>query len=171
MNVCVLDLETTGFDARRGEVVEYACVRLRRGEIDGHLASLCRPCGYIPRSATDVHGITMEMTAGYPPFAEHLPALIGYIGQDTVVCHNTPFDMSFIHNYCLRAGIDFNPPTGDTLKLARLLLPGLPSRKLSCVAEHLGITAAGYHRALADAMTTAQVYLKLTAMLAGGAHA
>ncbi len=163
MNFCTLDFETTGFSSQTCEVVEFAAVRVRDSEIDFHLASLCRPDGPIPLDAIRVHGITPEMVADSPGFAELLPTLLDFLGDDTVVCHNTPFDMSFLRRYCRDAGILYTPAVDDTLIWARRLYPHLPSRSLQPLAEHLGIESPGYHRALADAMVTAKLYLKMRA--------
>ena len=165
MGVVVLDFETTGLNPSDGEVVEFALVRVRDGEIGLHMASLCRPHGEIPYGAYRVHKIGKQMTLGYPPFEELLPSVINFIGEDTVVCHNTPFDMGFLNAYCERAGREFDPPTQDTLSMARRLFPGLPSRSLGAVAAHLGVDAGDAHRALADATVTAKIYIIMSEML------
>ncbi|MCL2030810.1 MAG: 3'-5' exonuclease [Oscillospiraceae bacterium] len=165
MGVVVLDFETTGLSPLEGEVVEFALVRVRDGEIGLHLSSLCRPHGEIPYGAYRVHKIGKQMTLGFPYFEELLPDVISFIGEDTVVCHNVPFDMGFLNAYCARAGREFRPPTLDTLTMARRLYPGLPSRSLGAVAAHLGIDAGEAHRALADAMVTAKIYIAMSGML------
>lgn len=165
MGVVVLDFETTGFDPMQAEVVEFALVRIRGGEPGVHINSLCRPHGDIPYGAYRVHGIGKQMTLGYPPFEELLPDVISFIGDDTVVCHNTPFDMGFLNAYCTRAGRVFQPPTGDTLTMARRLFPRLHSRSLGAVAEHLGVDVGDAHRALADATVTAKIYVIMAKML------
>ncbi|MDR0249127.1 MAG: 3'-5' exonuclease [Oscillospiraceae bacterium] len=142
-------------------MVEFACARLRGGAVCAHYARLCRPLGRIRRAAAATHGITEAMTADCPTFAELLPSMLAFIGKDTVICHNAPFDMGFLKAYCARAGIDYSPRTADTLILARRLFPGKVNHSLAAMAERLGVTAGTAHRALADALTTAQVYVKL----------
>ena len=162
MRYCVIDFETTGFAPPQSEVIEFAAVRVEDGEIGLHMASLCRPCeSYISGKITQITGITPMMVMGSPVFEELLPSLLGFIGNDTVVCHNVPFDMSFLGHYCRSAGIDFSPPTLCTLALARKFYSYLPSRKLEDLARHLNVEGAGYHRALADAMTTAKVLIEM----------
>ncbi|MDR1735574.1 MAG: 3'-5' exonuclease [Oscillospiraceae bacterium] len=165
MGVVVLDFETTGLSPESGEVVEFALVRVRGGELGLEMASLCRPHGEIPYDAFRVHGISKQMTLPFPYFEELLPSVLGFIGGDTVVCHNTPFDMGFLRAYCARAGVAFDPPLGDTLNMARRLFRQLPSRSLGAVAQHLGVDAPGAHRALYDATVTAKIYIKMANML------
>lgn len=165
---CVIDFETTGLDPAVDEVVEYAAVQVCDGEVGLHLASLCRPGGHIPAGATRVHGINDRMVRFAEPFAAHLPGLLDFIGEDIVVAHNIPFDMGFLLQYCKRAGLDWKPATLCTLQMARRLFPQLPSRALSEVARHLGVSEGAYHRALGDAMATARILVKMLPMECGG---
>ncbi|MCL2082326.1 MAG: 3'-5' exonuclease [Oscillospiraceae bacterium] len=163
MRYCVIDFETTGLAPPQSEVIEFAAVRVQDGEIGLNLASLCRPVNsYISRKITEITGITSQMTAGCPSFEESLITLIDFIGSDTIVCHNAPFDMGFLNYYCHKAGLALENQTLCTLALARKLFPALPSRKLAAVAGHLGVKATGFHRAMADAMATAEILIKMT---------
>ncbi|GHV17485.1 hypothetical protein FACS18949_04970 [Clostridia bacterium] len=164
MSYCVLDFETTGLSPYNCEVIEVGAVRVKNGELDLNFASLCKPHGYISRRITEITGISERMTMDCPHFDELLPFLIEFIGKDTLVCHNVPFDKGFLDAYCAKAGIDFRPATFCTLQASRRLLRGLPNHKLGTVAAHLGIKNAEAHRALGDAMTTARVLLELLKM-------
>jgi len=158
LRYCIIDFETTGLDPIRGEVVEFAAVRLEDGEIGLHMASLCKPCAPIPPDASRVHGITDRMVRFAAPFSEFLPSLLDFIGADTLTAHNLPFDFGFLRAYCARAGVVFDcPKQCCTLQMARKMFPELPSRALVNLAAHLGVKNGTYHRALGDAMTTARV--------------
>lgn len=161
MRYCVIDFETTGLSAMDCEVIEFAAVRVEDGELGLNLASLCNPHGYISRRITQITGITPHMTADYPPFEELLPLLLDFIGDDILVAHNVPFDWGFLSQYCLRAGRTYKPQTLCTLQLSRRKIRGLKSYSLSSVSAHLDIPNPAAHRALGDAMTTAQVLIKL----------
>jgi len=87
-----------------------------------------------------------------------------FIGDDVVVAHNAPFDLSFLLTYCQRAGLEFTNPVFCTLAASRLLCKELPSRSLANVAAHLGVGGGQWHRALGDAMATAEVFVKLWQM-------
>ena len=162
MRYCVIDFETTGFAPPQSEVIEFAAVRVLDGEIGLTLASLCRPNqSYISRKITEITGIRPEMVAGYPTFEECLTSLLDFIGNDTIVCHNVPFDMSFLYHYCRKADLELAAPTLCTLALARRMFPSLPTKRLEAVAGHLGVGGEGYHRALADAMVTAKILIEM----------
>jgi DNA polymerase III epsilon subunit family exonuclease len=161
-----LDFETTGLSPLRDEVVEFAAVRAEDGELGLHIAALCKPSGPIPLGAVRVHGITDRMVRFAAPFSEYLPSLMDFIGGDTLVGHNLPFDYGFLQAACRRTGIDFAPPQLCTLQMARKLFPQLPSRALGEVARHLGVRIDTAHRALGDAMTTARILMKMLALTA-----
>ncbi|MCL1821176.1 MAG: 3'-5' exonuclease [Oscillospiraceae bacterium] len=164
MRYCVIDFETTGLDARQCEIIEFAAVRVEDGELGLNLASLCEPHSYISRKITQITGITPQMTAGHPHFEELLPLLLDFIGDDVLVAHNFSFDWGFLSEYCVRAGRRYNPERLCTLQLARRKIKGLHSYSLSAVSEFLRIPNPAAHRALGDAMTTAQVLVRLLEM-------
>jgi DNA polymerase III epsilon subunit-like protein len=105
------------------------------------------------------------MVEGYPPFEELLPLLLDFIGDDILVAHNFPFDWGFLSQYCAKAGRDYKPREKlCTVQLARRKIKGLKSYSLGPLAEYLKIENPASHRALGDAMTTAQVLVKLLGM-------
>jgi DNA polymerase-3 subunit alpha (Gram-positive type) len=165
-----IDFETTGLSGARNEVIEFAAVRIfvdpdtLEGEIGLNIASLCKPQKYIPAGITEITGITGGMVRGCPGFEELLPGLMSFLGDDVIVAHNAPFDLSFLLSYCERAGIPFGNPALCTLSAARKLCPKLPSYSLAGVAGHLGVAGGQWHRALGDAMATAEIFTKLWKM-------
>ena len=161
MRYTVIDFETTGLDPLHDEVIEYAAVRVHDGEIGLYITSLCRPSQMISPKITQITGITNEMTRNCHPFADHLHALLGFIGNDTIVAHNAPFDMGFLDAYCRHEGVRFAPSVLCTLAQSRLKYKHLPNHKLQTVAEYVNAASGSYHRALGDAMATAGILLKL----------
>ncbi|NNE44921.1 MAG: 3'-5' exonuclease, partial [Gemmatimonadetes bacterium] len=121
----VLDFETNGLaPARGGEVIEVGAVRVERGRTTGTFDRLARSNHPIPPSAVGVHGITDEMIAGAPHFAEMVQDLLEFVGDAVVVAHNAGFDRRF-----LLAGAELvgarrpDNPFVDTLKHSRALDP------------------------------------------------
>ena len=167
MRYCVIDFETTGLSPTMDEVVEFAAVRVADGEIGLHLSSLCKPSGAIPSSAVRVHGITDRMVRFADPFSAHLPSLLDFIGEDTLVGHNLSFDMGFLRAACEKACLSIQPQCLCTLQMARSMYPHLPSRALGELAAFLGVKNDNCHRALGDAMTTAKILLHMLAVGAG----
>jgi DNA polymerase III epsilon subunit-like protein len=168
MMYSVIDFETTGLSPYYSEVIEFAAVRVAADPATGELtagdtfASLCAPrMTEITPVITRITGITAGMTEGFAPFEGRLAEFLGFLGDSTVVAHNIPFDMGFLRRYCKGAGIEPPNKTLCTLVLSRRLCRSLPNHRLETVAAHLGVSGEGYHRALADAVTTAKVLIKL----------
>jgi DNA polymerase III epsilon subunit-like protein len=163
---CVIDFETTGLSPHGSDIIEYAAVRveddggggLTIGEV---FTDLCAPANtYISSRITQITGITPAMVKGKQPFEQHLRPFLDFLGTDTIVAHNIPFDMGFLSRYCKDAGLSVPPKTLCTLTLSRRHCR-LRSHRLEEVAKALGVDGMGYHRALADAVTTAKVLIEL----------
>lgn len=155
----VLDLETTGFAPDRDRIIEVGATKIRGGE---HLATfqrLVHPGVVVPAAITELTGITDAMLAGAPTIAEVLPDLVAWIGDAVVVGHNLAFDTAFLDAALAVSG---HPPLSghrvDTLTLARRLVPGqVPDMRLETLVAHFERPARPTHRALEDALATAEV--------------
>lgn len=156
----IYDLETTGISSNYDEVIEISAVKVRGGKIVEEFSKLVNPGRPIPHAASAVNNISDAMVANAPSFREILPLFLDFIGNDVLAGHNIhSFDMKFLYRDCERY---FHQTLSndyvDTLKLARLCLPGLRYHRLGDVAGFYGISTAGAHRALADCRMNQQVY-------------
>ena len=162
----VLDTETTGLDPATGDrVLEVAAVELENLVPTGrHFHVLIDPERDVPEEAVRVHGFTREMLIGKPKFAEILPGLLEFLGDDPVVAHNAVFDFAFLDHEFKRAGAAPIPRSRmvDTLVLAKKRFPGLPN-SLDALCRRYGIdnSMRTSHNAVLDVQLLAQVYLEL----------
>ncbi|MFC7553542.1 DNA polymerase III subunit epsilon [Pseudoroseomonas wenyumeiae] len=162
----VLDTETTGLDPATGDrVLEVAAVELINLVPSGrHYHVLIDPERDVPEEASRIHGFTREMLIGKPKFAEILPGLLEFLGDDPVVAHNAVFDFNFLDHEFKRAGAQPIPRSRmvDTLVLAKKRFPGLPN-SLDALCRRYGIdnSMRTSHNALLDVQLLAQVYLEL----------
>jgi ATP-dependent DNA helicase DinG len=106
-------------------------------------------------------GISNEDVADAPALAAVAPELLAFVGSDVaaVMAHNANFDIGFLRS----AGIQFHRPVYDTLELAGILAPGLPSYSLGELCHTFGITIDAAHHALDDAAASAEVFVVLQA--------
>ena len=160
------DVETTGSNVRRDELVEIAAWAYEgRAPAGEPFRSLIRPQrGYIPPAATKVHGIRYEDVADAPDIADVLPRFFEYIGDETLVGHNIArFDNRFIDKARGELeGQGFYPLFIDTLRLARRLLPDMQHFSLEHLSQALGLhQGAIVHRALEDLQVTADLFYLL----------
>ncbi|HEX6747955.1 MAG TPA: 3'-5' exonuclease [Longimicrobium sp.] len=163
---CVVDLETTGGSPFRGHrVTELAAVCVSKGKITDTYATLVNPARAIPRMITALTGISQEMVVEAPYFHEVAPQVAETIGGRVFVAHNAAFDWRFLTHEMQSA--NGTTPAGRqlcTVRLARKLLPELPSRGLDALALYFGVEIESRHRALDDAVATARILVRLLEM-------
>jgi DNA polymerase-3 subunit epsilon len=162
----VLDTETTGLDPLQGHrLVEVACLELVNHVPTGQtFHSYVNPERDIPEDAQRVHGLTAELLAEHPVFAEIAGELVAFMGDSALVIHNARFDLSFLNAELGRAGLEPLPAARavDTLLLAQRRFPGAPA-SLDALCRRFGVDNTGRtrHGALLDSELLAEVYLHL----------
>ena len=160
----LFDLETTGVDPQRCELIEVAAIRFEDGRESAHFSSLLKPQGPIPPEATQVHGITDAMVAAAPSPAQLLPEFLAFLGERDLVAHNgASFDFPLLRRVAREQGLV--PPRNalfDSLALARRLFPG-ERNALGALMARFGVKAAARHRALEDCRALAAVFAELQA--------
>lgn len=161
-----IDIEATGFDPSKSDIIEIACVRVEGGIITDRFSTLIDPGYPLPQSIKDLTGITNAMLVGKPKIEEVLPSFLKFVENSILVAHNVEKDISFIDKYHRRIyGERFRPPHICTLNLAKNLLPELKKYSLGDLADYFGIEYSRKHRAMEDAQTTAMVFLELLKIL------
>lgn len=163
----VVDVETTGGSPGGGHrVTEVAAVRVSGGRIVDTYSTLVNPERPIPSMITSLTGITNAMVVGQPRFREVAHHVSDAIGGCVFVAHNAAFDWRFIcHEMHLATGMTLSGRQLCTVRLARKLLPQLPSRSLDGLALYFGLDIEARHRALDDAVATAHVLVRFIDML------
>ncbi len=106
----------------------------------------------IPPFIRQLTGIDDAMVNGAPGVEEAIEGLRAFVGQDLLVAHNAPFDISFL----VANGWDRAHPVLDSLDLFRLSHPDLQSHGLAAAAVRYGLEFR-HHRAGEDARVTAQL--------------
>ena len=105
-----------------------------------------------------MHGLTAEMLAGKPCFADVAAELIEVLRGRTLVAHNVSFDYSFLVAEAELAGLEL--PIDSvmcTVELARRLDLDVDNMRLETLAAHWGISQMRPHDALDDALVLAQI--------------
>ncbi len=163
----VFDLETTGVSVAKDDIIEISAVRGRNGQIVDTFSTLVNPGRPIPADATAVNGITDEMVKDAPEIGTALSGFLEFIGKEVLVGHNIhSFDLNFVYDAALvLSGKKVDNDYVDTLYLAKRCLPGLGSYKLTDLAAHFGISAAGAHRAFNDCLMNQKCYEELGILL------
>ena len=155
-----VDLETTGGNAAYHRITEVGIVRMESGEVVEEWSSLINPECRIPPYIESFTGITNEMVACAPRFADIAalvleklqapPAMSPAQRAPIFVAHNARFDYSFLRTEFRRLDVNFSARVLCTVKLSRRLFPEYPRHSLDAVMERHQLRCTERHRALDD---------------------
>ncbi len=161
----VFDIETTGFGPVKDKIIEIGAVKLVGGEITETFSTFINPEIPIPEEITKLTSITNEMVKDAERIEEVLPKFLKFCENCILVAHNASFDVGFIRKKAELLQIKVGFTSVDTVAIARILLPHLTNYKLHVVCKELNISLENHHRAVDDAMATAEIYKKFLVML------
>ncbi len=167
-----LDTETTGKndDGTPGEhrIIEVGCVEIIDRRITGRqLRFLINPDRPIDAEAQRVHGISSEMLADKPHFADIAPQLIDFIRGSELLIHNARFDTAFLDKEWTLLRMSERTADlcriVDTVALARKINPNNQANLDNlCRVYEIDNSRRTQHGALLDAQLLAEVYLAMT---------
>lgn len=153
----VVDLETTGFNARGSDrVVEVAVVHSdRQGRITGQWQTVLNPDRDL--GPQHIHGIRGADAILAPRFADIVDSLSELLEGRILVAHNISFDLRFLEAEYERLGKQLPVVvTACTMQLAQRYLPG-SGRALKDCCDAFDIPLENAHAALVDAVATAML--------------
>ncbi len=154
----IIDVETTGGQARFERITEIAVVLHDGEKVVDSFSTLLNPERSIPWSITQLTGITDDMVASAPKFYEVARRIVEMTEGKIFVAHNVSFDYHFVREEFARLGFEFSRKQLCTVRLARKVFPGLQSYSLGNLKRHFGIHADQSHRALDDTLATARLF-------------
>lgn len=167
----VFDTETTGLRPEAGDrVISIAGVRVRGGRVVRRdiFDALVHPGRGIPPESVKFHGITDSMVADAPAIEAVLPAFLRFAEGAVLVGHEASFDLRFLEPEARRlalSSLSTGRPILDTRLLSRALHGPGADHNLEAMALRLGVEVGGRHSALGDALTTAEIFVRLMALL------
>ncbi len=152
----LIDLETTGANPVTDRVTEIAMLRVEKGVEVARWQSLVNPGRGIPPYIQKIIGITDEMVAAAPSFAELADTIRAGLDGAVFVAHNARFDYGFIRNEFARIDQSFDASVLCTVKFSRALHPEFHRHGLDALIERHGLTCDARHRAMGDVEVLAQ---------------
>jgi DNA polymerase III subunit epsilon len=157
----IIDIETTGGRADLHKITEIAIVLHDGARILDTYETLINPESYIPAGITELTGITQEMVREAPKFYEVARKIVEMTEEAIFVAHNAPFDYGFIREEFARLGYNYSRKQLCTVRLSRKAFPGLRSYGLDNLIREMGITVHNRHRAMGDALATAELFRRI----------
>lgn len=159
----VFDLETSGLESGRDEILEIAGIKLCGNQEIARFEALIQPTRLIPADVERINGLNeFYLLSNGRKSIEVIKDFLAFIGDAIVVGHNIrEFDWLFIISHAKRHNLSL--PTNkliDTLELSRKLL-SLSQYNLGVVAKHFGYNHVNAHRAMPDVEINTKVFLHL----------
>lgn len=148
----VVDVETTGCDAKQDRVIEVSVLRATLAQGIEHQETTLIDAGvWVPPAIARFTGITTAMLVGAPSPQQVWPSLRPLLAEGVLVAHNLRFDLGFLQAEYQRLSEMYHPRQQlCTVQLSRHLLADLPSRSLPNLVQHFGFNVGRSHRAEAD---------------------
>jgi DNA polymerase III subunit epsilon len=165
IDFAIVDLETTGWAPEEATITEIGAVLVCGGRVRAQFSSLVNPGSAIPEQVAVLTGISDAMVASAPPLATVLAGFLSFAQGCVLAAHNAPFDIAFLTAACKACDLPWPEfQVLDTVELAHRVLgeEEVADCKLATLAAHFDTRIKPRHRALPDALATADV---LTALL------
>ncbi|CAN5135744.1 hypothetical protein BH20ACT13_BH20ACT13_19980 [soil metagenome] len=159
----VFDLETTGLSASRCRICEIGAARVRALAIEDTFETLVNPGSALPPNIAALTGIRDQDLRRAPRSELAVRRFLGFAGDTPLTAHNARFDLAFLEREVERlTGRRVAAPVVDTVWLARRLLQRRSERfSLASLAHFFGTSTSPCHRALPDAVATAEILISL----------
>lgn len=158
--VAFVDLETTGMSPGQSAITEIGMVLVTRAPVPGNgpaawhveeWSSLVNPLRPIPPEIQFLTGISNDMVASAPTFADLADDLRARIGDAVFVAHHVRFDYGFLKHAFAECGHEFSVKTLCTVRLSKLLDPDRSPHSLDALMHRHNLGDEDRHRALGDA--------------------
>ncbi|WP_166366296.1 3'-5' exonuclease [Pseudomonas akapageensis] len=162
----VLDLETTGLNLNRDQVLSIGAVVIEDAAIDlGQQFERTLQCSDLkPGPSVLIHGLGPSAIAAGSNPADALLDLLQFIGDSPVLAFHAPFDQRMLTRALKdRLGFRLQHRFFDLAELAPMLCPHATLREaaLDDWTAYFGLQAQARHHASADALVTAELALIL----------
>lgn len=160
----VLDIESTGVDPKRDDIIEFSAVKLNtNGEVidklDILVATQLLPLRPLVVALTGIKDADLD---SQPTLEDVLPRIAAFCGDLPIVGHNISFDVEFLH----AKGLTLKGDLLDTLELSQTVLPKQPSYSLEGLSWRFSFPHQPSHRAMADVLATVDLFKFLGSQIA-----
>lgn len=151
-NFVAIDFET--MTAEQTSACAIGVVKVINGNVQQEFYSLINPkIDNQKHLNTAIHGITPEMVADAPTFAQLYPTLEHIIKEMPIVCHNRGTDINILQKCMEQHGLIGINTSNNYCTFE------LTGKSLAACCKQYGIDMGVHHNALDDALACAKVFL------------
>lgn len=158
LDYVAIDFETA--NSSSASACSVGLVKVRDGRVVDKAGWLIKPPfghDFFSEWNTRIHGIVEDDVVDALGWAEQLPDLLAFVGDDPLVAHNAGFDMGVIRGACAATGLECPELRYFcSLQVARKTYT-LDSYRLPMAAMAAGFEGFNHHEALADAEACAAI--------------
>jgi len=161
LTFCVFDLETTGGNHQHDKIIEIGLIKIRELKIVDQKSFLIRPDMHIPEFIQKLTSIKDADVTDAPLIEDVMDEILEFMGDAILVAHNTSFDVPFFNSVLRR--MDRSELTNKsicTYLMTKYMIPNLLSSNLNYMSKIFDLQHQKAHRALDDAMASAELLLK-----------
>ncbi|MCZ2129718.1 MAG: 3'-5' exonuclease [Bacteroidia bacterium] len=157
-NLVVLDIESTGVNFIKDKIVELFLLKIKpNGEQEEYLQRF-NPQVLMTEDVIAIHGITNEMVANEPVFAERAKEIMTFIGDADLAGFNSDkFDIPMLMEELGRAGIDLMIEKRKTIDVQRIFHKMEPRNLAAAYQFYCNKELDGAHSANADTRATWEI--------------
>lgn len=168
---CAVDLELTGLNPRRHEIVALGAVPIEEGRVSlaGARYTLVRPTHPPKHEAVLIHKLRLADLVDAPTVDHAVDLLLETLAGCVPVFHTAAIERAFLTPLLVGRRVRL-PPAVDTEILGRAWLRERDGQApqglaLGTLSRTLGLPVEPPHHALGDAVTTAQAFIALASHL------
>jgi len=161
LSFCVFDLETTGGNHHTDKIIEIGLVRIENLKIVDQKGFLIKPEMQIPDFIQKLTSIKEADVNDAPIIEDVIDEILAFMGNSILVAHNTSFDVPFFNSVLRRLGKEeLQNKAICTNLMTKYMIPNLLSSNLNYMSKIFDLNHQKAHRALDDALATADLLLK-----------
>lgn len=161
-NVVVFDVEATGLDTDRDEIIQLAAIRIdEQGKVLDKFVKYLRASRRVGMSEKVHHISDEKLRQEGEKSADVLRGFCEFARNSVVVGHNVTFDMTILTSQLRRLNLPAFEPMGvyDTLDIFRRFYPELPNHKLEFLGEYCNVQHKSSHDAYDDICATGEILI------------
>ena len=157
----VFDIESTGTSPRKDRIIELAAIKVRPDGSEERKCWLLNPTVPIPPETTAIHGISDEIVAQCPTFADKAEEIFEFF-RDCDLCgfNADRFDAPCLEEEFARVGLNFASSARKHVDVQRIYHRMEPRDLSAAVRFYCGRDHEGAHGAEADTQATLDVLCK-----------
>jgi DNA polymerase III subunit epsilon len=158
--IAFIDLETTGVSLSNDRIVEIAIIKLLPDDTRQVKRKLINPQMPIPKSSTDIHGITDEMVKDAPTFKQVANEVKVYIENCDLGGYNSNrFDIPILMEEFLRVGLEIDLSKRKMVDVQHIFYTMEPRTLSAAYKFFCEKELVDAHSAEADVSATIDVFL------------